>query len=351
MNKIPRSFHQRIVALVVVGVMTTVCSKSDVRKSDSGAPSTAKTREIAGVQPCDLNGPKAKRCKGMMDSEPTTWKEIKDARDDANLQDGDENGRAPHMAHQNVLLQYARTKINADARAIYLQNLPIGKWVLMGAMRIKELAPPESIYTLGDNVPSGDDDLRHGFFVVHRPDATYPKPATNGTDMLYGEWRVYAPKDTFDASGNKARLAVVVRKGVIRKCAEDSPGSNADKAQAKFYKCAGAHFAMNTASVWHVSFDSVSAVIHAIASKANSNRVSFQVQTEGELCKLDTNACKKDKNAFNTKSPSIFVDFGGLTADQKKVLLNGLLTYDVEPATDPYWFSCGPGCCTAGDFS
>ncbi|HEX3866718.1 MAG TPA: hypothetical protein VHV78_08200, partial [Gemmatimonadaceae bacterium] len=201
-------------------------------------------------------------------------------------------------------------------------------------------------YDVAAQLPS-NDDRRHVFIVAYRPDATYPHAATDGSqDVIVGAWTMFGVVD--DGNGNTS--AVKIKSGMVRQCSHPSADKDATIAEADFLHCSKVGPAQRIADSLGLALADVRDIVHAIAAEAVDKHRTMQEQIDADVCALAPRSSGCRNGPLNTVKPALSVGkLAGLTPARQVTALGWIRAANLDSMTDPYWFSCGPGCCTAGD--
>ena len=203
----------------------------------------------------------------------------------------------------------AKTLINKDARNIDLDKLPSGKAILIGAIQFTPDAADDGYYHTSGG---GGKDVRGrtAWFVLNGP-ATLAS-ATNG--LTVSTWTMYGIDPV-----TKGVKVLAGPKNVVE-CTQDSPYNNAAGPNSFFSGCQPA------------------ANIHALAHEL---KMPFDAVLAYVACRPDA------KGNCTVPQPHGPHAFSVMSVEQRNELLKGIKLLTIDPTADPYWFSCGQGCCTA----
>ena len=219
--------------------------------------------------------------------------------------------------------QHARTFVNKSARDMLLERLPASRVVVVGYMIFKEKCESSDVYypeTAGPLIPDPDgDDERQTFVLVAMHDNTAPAP-------LYAKVQVY---HFYGNKKNRYMDPVGVPHDVIQ-CGNHT---HPDDPWSDFWNCRADRLAQATATTWHGTLSDVRKLVHC-ESSTTPGCVS------GDVLKARVTAFLASQSFV---SPA--------ARDAAVVALSGearAIMAVQDPLTDPYWFSCAAGCCTAG---
>lgn len=203
----------------------------------------------------------------------------------------------------------AKTFVNKDARKIDLDQLPSGQSLLIGSIEFAQGSADDIYYhTTGGG---GNNDKSHTVWIVLSGPATHAS-ATNG--IAVGTWSMYG----LDPATNGVKVIAGPRSVV--ECEKDSPANSVKGPNSYFGACQ--------------PIDSVHALAHEV-----------ELPFDAVLAYV---ACRPDKNGNCTvlqqHGPQ---GFTVMSVSQRSTLLKGIRLLTLDATIDPYWFSCGQGCCTA----
>ncbi|MEO7085106.1 MAG: hypothetical protein ABI442_03445, partial [Gemmatimonadaceae bacterium] len=266
---------------------------------------------------------------------------------------GGENYRT--VLKSGTIQQYGYTQVNQCARKLKIDKLDKGKAVVVGAIRFAHQAGADQTYRVAEGIPYDDQELRHFIFIVYRPDG-YPTPTNDNpkwNDRYIAEWAMY---QIVDGPQKGDRQAQNVGHGKIRECGHPTGGADPSVSQAQFTRCDGAPAIQAIANrpefVRHSrnGQSPVFQLINLFSRAASQNGVSFHEQLHYERCRLgeDTTCVPKDKTVrAATRAFADLTDVFPITDSSRRSMLSTLFASGLDAMIDPYWFSCGAGCCTA----
>ena len=193
--------------------------------------------------------------------------------------------------------QYVTTLVNQHARDIDIDHLPADAAVLVGAIRYQPGAKPDFFYKVGGGLGAGADN-REILIVAHAR-----------TTAGVASWTMFA-KGQGDA-------LTQVKSGHIDSCSTRHPVKDPNDVDSRFYNCGKDALAARTAAATGVSMYDITRTgdCDSLGNCATSRRARLQ--------------------ALSKKAP------GGDSAFIK------LASVMFDDLTDPYWFTCELGCCTA----
>lgn len=334
-------------AIVVAAFLAMGCKSGDHAAADSTAAATKPPGALATLAPPPCTD--GVLAYPLPNNAPPALKDLRDARAAANLADDGESGRLPLDA-QGFLAQRGRTRVNGCARKFALDKLAYGQGIVIGAIRFKHKSPAEALYLAADQVPKDDDELRAAIIVFYRTNG-YPQEVA-GTDplhpdSLYGNWVMFQILES-----DAGRYVKPVRSGKLRKCGHDTPKQDYSAAHSTFIACSKLNKLMAVDDSLGVKFDSTLKLVQAVSTAAADNRIPFQDQLRRERCHLDGKTdCDHGTSTLKVElKEGQFADLGALTNEQRASFFRLVKASNFDSTSDPYWLSCGVGCCTAGDF-
>ena len=288
----------------------------------------------AGVMsPCSLNGGSSP-CYALLDASFVTgtgvqrwnlWKQVQEgfieAQPEKRRLDATANSGDNCYPEQR---QHARTRVNPDSRNMELETLTSAYVIPVGFMRFKDgCRPADVLYTqtAGPLPPPGpsNDDEREKFVVLAMHDEAAPLP-------LKASWQLYQILGT----GAARHMEPIGPSHFIVKCAKPHK-THPNEPWADFWNCSAEALTDTIATRYTLAFAAVR-TLTACDSTAATGCVSDAVLKQRVSIIVSQRATETEKPPIPAEA--LFLDARRIIAIQ-------------DPLTDPYWFSCAAGCCTA----
>ena len=228
--------------------------------------------------------------------------------------DRDRRTSLPATPSESCQNGYALTTTyhNRDLRKMDFNTLSIGKAIVVGYMAYPENCAPDWLYNVGKDLGPDIDTRRFYFIVFHDNNAPAP---------LKLAWQLYR----VDNSGGKYLLAHVNDKPhYITDC--EHPGGN-DEPASDFWSCKARLQAQMIATDLRITVNQVEALLTCgIGGKPGLCKIPDKLLTSG----LDRPSAVRKQQT-------------------RAKLVDALdeLVRILDFSIDPYWFTCGVGCCTA----
>ena len=293
------------------------------------APAVLVAQAKVWPPPCNLSLTGSDICGGVIRNDfltrPTRGK-LNDAEKALDSVNSDEQWRDGDCGQPNpcLLAQYVQPSVNIDSRHMDLEAQPNDVGVLVGVMKFDAGEPSDVYYGIGGNFVNGHDK-RRAFIVVT---ATADRTKKIGGHVI-AHWTLYGHNMDSGKFGPLVGKDGKFKTGDVIKC--DSVHMKDLPFASSFLTCESATQVEAYSTHVGISF--------AVARHVFSCQRQRRAKASPEMCQKQRVAKLKIALALARRRGMHVMDF------DSAVKLLATVTGSLH--SNPYWFSCSLGCCTA----
>ena len=222
------------------------------------------------------------------------------------------NGKPRKLNCTNCEHRHFRTRINPDSRRMDLRTLPANKTVLIGAMvPPQDLPEDDATYNIGKGKPGNFNAITRAVFVFLTKSNGPPTSTVDAVEVARYSFVTVDAQNTVTVRQGKAAMECRL------------PHYNSTGPESDFVACRKLSSLDSVGRSVGITFEQVLAArASAIGGKLDDEPASMMPPA------LEALPFLRDKSAAQF------------------AMLRDYFKLD-DPSTDPYWFSCGTGCCIA----